>query len=338
MPQFVEYREDKTFQYITNNPDTIDISRGTLIRELMLRLQMTPTLTGANNTAVNLGWGGPWGVIKRLELVVNGSDTLVNLTGTDLTRMHYYFLGEPVLAQEISTLGDGATADPALDSHLIIPFWMPRSSKPLDTVLDARRLASLEMRVTWGTFTDVNSAATAWTQTPVLTLSSLRSSGGVPNDARFSEWRRFIVTADATVSNANLRVNLPTGQVYRGMFFNVFQATKDINSGNVINRIRVKSGPTVFADLSGQALRNWSRSRYGLRGDLSAFPIYGTTSAALNNDMRSWYYLDFVTDGRLREAVDTAQFSEFFVELDFTGAANRQIRILPQTLVPPRGA
>lgn len=334
MAQFIEFREEKTFRYFTNNPDTIDVSRGTLIRELLLRLQMTPTSTAANNAAANIQWGGPWGVIRRLEVILNGSDTILNLTGPDLTRLHYFLFGEA--AEVPDTLGDGATANPPLDVFLIVPFWMPRAAKPLDTALDTRRLSSLEVRVTWGTFTDVIFAATAWTAEPVLTASFLRSSGGIPANTRFAEWRRFIITADITSSNAAQRINLPVGQVYRGLLLNIHNSSTigDANQGGAINRLKVKSGPTVFADLTGEALREWSLQRYGIHRD-SLPDVYSDGDNKLLTD---WYYLDFVTDGRLAEAIDTARFSEFFVELDVTGFANGQVRILPQAFVPPRSA
>lgn len=334
MAQFVEYREDGTVPYRANNPETLDLSRGTLCREMLLRLTMQPTATAGQNAAANVQWGGPWGVIRRLEIVLNGSDSILNLTGADLSRLAWHQLG---IAPDVpDTLGDGATANPALDVSLIVPFWMPRAAKPMDTVLDTRRLASYSIRVTWGTFTDVISAATAWTAEPVLTVQQLRSSGEIAADARFTEWRRFAIVQDATVTNPQLRVQLPTGFVYRGFAVNLYDTSLPGDSATPANlkRIRVKSGSTTFADLSAQALQAWYRQRYGIPFDAAAIPDAYTDG---DNNIGSWWFLDNVTDGRLKEATDTARYSEYILEADITGAANQQLRILPMALVPPRG-
>jgi len=321
---------ERTLAFSAGNIVSGELARGGLIRELYLQLTQAPTVAGAANTAAAVRRGGPWGVIRRLEIILNGSEVVLSLPGAALPFLAGHWLGRfPNLT---ATLGDAATANPVLNDTIVIPFLQPFAAKPFDTVLDVRRARQVEVRVTWGTFTDVSSGATAYTTNPVLEISSLRSvplPEDVPDGAVFTEWRRTQQEVAVPATTTQQRIDLSTGYVYRGAIFETLDAG-DMES-DVLNRIRVKSGATAFQDLRSVVMREAARQRFGIQVAPSAVYSRG------QNDLDAWYLWDQVTDGRLSEAVDTLAFSEFFVEADVTvGGGATIVNIYPWILIPPR--
>lgn len=328
MAQFVQWLQEKTVPFADGSQQTVDLVRGRLVRETVIDLDLTPTLTGANNTPAGVGGGGAWAVVKRLEVVLNGSQVILNLSGRELMFANLYGLGRA--PEHPDTLGDGATANPALHVRLVIPWWLPRSVKPFDTVFDTRRLSTLQLRITWGTFTDVHANATAWTSDPVLTVSTLASQGGIPDNARFTAWRRSSIQQTISASSSQFQVIFPVGFMYRGALFHMEDG--GVDSGAILNNIKVRSGSVVFVDLAAYTLQAWINERYGMQTrDLPAIYTRGA------NDPAGWVLWDHVSDGRNREAIDTLNLSEFLAELDVTlGAGTTTLTTIPTQLIPVR--
>jgi hypothetical protein len=342
MAQQVRARKQVTVQYSTNNKQTESLSRGFVYRELYLRLQGAPTLTNANNTLANTRRGDEWQVVKRIEIVANGVDLIRTIDGNSLWWMNLLWYG--MMPHVTFTLGDGATANPAFDSILILPFWLPQSVHPIDTALNSGELSSLEIAVTWGTFTDVNSAATAWTTNPTLEVYSLESFGMT---GPFSQFRQWVIQRDINASNPRLQIDLPVGNMFRGFLINFTNGTTgnpalDTDTGTtILNNFKLISGTTVFADLQRTALfdggylrKSVSRVFTGAAGGTYTADRRGTP-----NDRSGWFLYDHVTDGFVSEAIDTLGFSEFKVELDVTKPANTTTLFLyPLEIIPVRQA
>jgi hypothetical protein len=162
-------RKQGTFVYAGDgNPVTLLLQRANLYRGLGIRLQHQITATAANNTVANTAKGDEWGAISRLRVVVNGTDAIVDLTGDDLYMLNRYGFG--VQPRVTPTLGDGVTANPAVDSYLHVPFWALRCRKPMETAYESWRAGTLQVEITFKTFTSVNTAATAYTANPQVEL------------------------------------------------------------------------------------------------------------------------------------------------------------------------
>lgn len=307
-----------------------EISRGGLVREIYLRLTQQPTVAGAANTAAAVQRGNGWGVIRRLEIVLNGSDTILSLPGYALPVLAGLQMRRfPALT---ATLGDGATANPSLDDSLVIPFLQPFAAKPLDTLLDLRRVRLAEVRVLWGTHLNVSSGATAYTTAPSLEVSTYKSiptPAEIPDNQIFTEWRRYLQEVTAPAVTVNQRIDLSTGYVYRGCIIET--ENNGTQSGAILNELRVKSGATVFQDMRAVTMREIYRTRYGI-SDIGASAGYSRGQ----NNLDGWYVWDQITEGRLAEAIDTQPFSEFFLEANVTGGANIRANLFPWILIPPR--
>lgn len=310
----------------------VQLSRGMVYRDLYLRFTAQPTLSAANNTIANTAKGDHTGFIKRIDIVANGSDILRSFTGEQLFWLNrkYYGLNPRVFA----TLGDGATANPALDFTLVVPFWSPRSFKPMDTCLDSRELSDLRLEITFGNFTDINSAASAWTAQPAVEVASLES---FDIDGPFNLKRVTQLIVNPTGANTDFRVDVPVGPMYRSFVVNT--TTGGTDTPGLITNFKLISGTTVYLDQSEAVVRD----TWHLRNDVN-FQFARPTAAGIGyvprilnstfNNHDAWYNIDLVTDGYTTEAIDTYGLAEFYFSFNVSAAC--QITILPDQIIPRR--
>lgn len=334
MSQQVRLRKQKTIAFSANNKVPESLSRGMVYRELYLRLQGAPTLTNTNNTQAKTLQGDEWACISRLDLVCNTTDVIRSFSANALWWLNYYFYGNTPFIT--SDLGDGATANVPFDSTLILPLWMPQSTRPIDTALDARNLSDLKLEVTWGTYTSINADASAWTTEPSLEVYSLESFNV---QGPFNQCRINCIEKTITATSSQFQISLPVGPMYRGFLLNFTDAGAD--DGTILNNLKIKSGTTVFADVTESVLAQVSRQRHGA-------PLVHNTGANVNyletrrgttyNSHAGWYLYDHVTDGYLSECIDTLGFSEFELELDVTvGSGTTKVFVYPIMVIPVRG-
>lgn len=333
MPQQIRKRFQQTVDYVTNKKTNEDLARGYVYRELYLRLRGAPTLTNANNSRANTARGDEWGVVKRIDIIANNTDVIKSISGTALWALNYFMY--QTIPPITPTLADETTANPAFDSTLILPFWMPNSVRPIDTALDARRLSDLKIEVTWGTFTDVNSAASAWTTQPSLDVHSLESfgvSGG------FSQWRVYEIEETITASTPRFQIKLPVGNMYRGFLINTTDGGADAN--DILNNFKWKSNTNVYSDQPAKVLQqsNWIRTGLPREQGGEASDIYQSMQRSGDHNIEGWYWYDHVTDGLLSESIDSVGFSQLELELDVSvGAGETKIYVYPMEIVPIRG-
>lgn len=342
MPQAVRRRRDKVIAFSANNIVSESLSRGTIIRELWLRLQGTHTIAAGNNTVAKTELGDEWAIVKNIRIIVNGSTVLCNLSGRALSALQYFFLGNfPHLSSAAATgatqIGAG-TADPVVDSVLVIPFWMPKAVKPMDTCLDARKISDITVEVQWGTFTDVNADSSAFTGGQI-TVYSLRAFN-FPTDFLFSTWKRPTLIQPVTAANSALQIQLPVGDLYRALLLEVWETTGTVHARNIINNIKIKSGSTEFLDLPGSVLRQvgFGRGEFGRPQNDTITARYDPMRASADFDLDAYYWIDLLSDGRIAESIESATLSELFLELDVNAGTAPKIGVYPQIVVPVREA
>lgn len=334
MGQQVRRRKQGNVQYQANSKESLSLSRGMIYREIYLKLRgsVTPVNAAGNSQALTLT-GDEWAAVKRIDLIANNTDVLRSISGNQLWWLNYFMYGVP---PDITPgLGDDTLTEVPFASHLILPLWMPRSLRPMDTALDARELSDLKIEITWGSEVDIQAAATGWGVDPVLEVHSLESFGA---KGPFSQWRVYAIEKEIAATAAQFQVQLPVGPMYRGFLMNFTDAGKDAN--DILNNMKIISGTTVFADVPALMLNELDR----LRMSVSRFwDNGGEAYDALRrgdtyNSLEGWYFYDHVTDGYLSESIDTLGFSEFELELDVTvGAGTTKAFILPLQIVPVRG-
>lgn len=323
MAQQVRKRFQKTVKFQSNNKETETLARGMVYREVGIRLKGAVTLSAANNTAAKTKKGNEFALIRRLDIVANNTDVIRSIKGVDLYWLNYFLLGGA--PEFCKTIGDGVTANPTFDSYVKLPVWMPRSLRPIDTALDARRLSDLKVEVTWGDATSINNDATGFGTNPTCEISSLESFN---ISGPFSQWRVYPIEKAITQSNEQFQIEIPVNYMYRGFMMNFTEA--GVDTGAVLNNFKWKSGTTVFADVSGKELHEEYLARNELNRQIDFLP--GNA-----NSLDGYYMYDHVTDGYLSESVDALGFSELTLELDVTAGADTKVTVYPMQIIPVRG-
>jgi hypothetical protein len=310
-----------------------NLDRGIVYREIVLHLSLQPTVTAANNIAANLGRMEAWSFLKRIQIVADGSDILRDFTGDELAMMNYFLYRVPPRRE--AYWGDGVTPNPVADRIVRIPFWMPGISRPASLMLDARRLSSLVLRVQFGTFTDVNSAATAWTTVPTLEVwSEFVMEGRAHRLGPFHTWREYSIATQYSAQQNSAQVILPVGHLYRGFMVNTYSQAAGAFPQDVVGflkEFRWQSGSTMFADLIELVLREKFYNQYGLQ---NRTPSELSASSFFNPD--AWFFYDHMDSGRLDDGIDSLGFAQLTLQNDIVGIANGFLSVHPMLIVPVR--
>ena len=330
MPQQIRKRRQTTVQYQANDTQIERLGRGMIYRELHLQLNFTLDAASGNAIdATNTNRGDEWAVVKNIRVIANGSDVLRNFSGNQLrwlNKLVYGFEPRNPLAPGVSAGGSLAVS-----SSLVLPFWSIGTVRPLDTALDARQLTSLEIEIEWGDASSITSATDAsFSSSPTLKVYSLESFGV---EADFAQSRVFKIQESSVAVNDQHEVDIPVGSMYRGFMVNTSSSGVD---GSNLDNVKLKSGTTVFVDQEAALLRDIANMRHGVH---VTHDDAGTAEDAVfvsdNSDLAGWHYIDLVTDGRLKEALDTLGLAELTLELDVS--TQTDITVLPLQIIPVRG-
>lgn len=323
--------KEGTLLYTAGLRARVELARDNMVTALVLKLAVTITILAAANTAAAVQKGGIWGVISRLEVVLNNTETYLSLPGWALPWLAWLWTGQ--FPEQQDTLGDGVAVNPPLFSTLVIPFLQPASAKPHDTVLDCRRARNVDLWVTWaGAATSISSGATGFTANPVLTVTAERMyplASQVDPEARPIRWQRDFSPVDIAATNAALRINISTGYVYRG-FVCVYDDDGAMTAG-ALTGLKLRSGQVTYFDLEEDELRQIARKRYGLI-DRTAPLVYSRGQ----NSLLGFYWVDLLQDGRLTECLDTTNWSELYFEANIVKPAGvSTLYIFPWAFFPP---
>ncbi len=316
-----------SFNYQDNTTQSLDLPRGQVYREIALHLTGAPTVTAANNIAANLGRAEVWSLLTQISIVVNGSDVIRTFTGDELMVLNY--LWYRVQPMRETTYGDGVTANPSFDRILRIPFWSLGLVHPQATLLDARRVDSLQLKVQFGNYASINSAATAWTTSPTL---EIYQEYVAPDDPKapfgpFHTWRSSPMTNQYTNTQKDAQIQLPIGDVYRSFFMNTNVSGTDTTG--ILNEFRFLSGSLIYFDCTENVLRQKNYVQSGLVDHASA-----VLSKSTKFNLDAWYYANLMDSGAMHDGIDSLGFAQLALDIDVTGQANANFVVHPQLIIP----
>lgn len=340
-PATVITRRQQPVTFVSAQKQSIPITRNLFIRGIYLHLTATPTLAGASNTVANTALGDEWGVVAKVEIIANSATVLFSCSGSDLKPISR-IMGSGFLAGHNpriqQNLGDGATANPVLDSTVFIPFINPRSRRPFDTILFAAELSDLRLEITWATdWTSINTAATAWTTQPNINVYTREQSAPVDSNGKIilpQFYRRVLKTPNVFAgANPDFPKQLNTGPIYRGIILNITNAGQETHT--VLTNVKVSNGATTYIDqeyasLQAKANQDWDIMEFQFA---AATGIWTQSNGAVSSksDPLAWAFLDFCEDGYMSEAIDTQAVGDTFVNLNVNGACT--VNFLTQELL-----
>jgi hypothetical protein len=281
-------RRQQAMQYVANAVNFVKLNQALAYREMGVRITGQLTLSAANNTQANTKKGDEWALVKNIRILGNSSEVLFNMSGDDLFWHNVMFYGA---APKISVqLGNGA-ANPSFDSYLILPFWTPRTAKPMDTLFEAPvGLSDFRVEITFGDHTSINGSATGFTSGPSVEISSHEQELSPYFSPAFIK-RTNLQTLQVLGASPALRFNLDIGTPrYLGFLINCTDNATGADVPAAFSNVKLISGSTIFFDLAEPTLLQWQRDRLGLpwfidkTPNVAAAPLadaFGVTSGAI---------------------------------------------------------
>lgn len=245
---------------------TIEIDRDGVLLELTARLKFR--ITNTATAPVTPLYQALAALIKRLEIIVGGRDTVWSITGSALATRVAYEDGIAALGADATVV---VTASAATDYDVTLPlqFFLPNGRRPDDTGLDLRRVSTCTLAVTWGT-TD---AADVF-KTPngaTISLVTLDVEGhyllGAAAEDVYLVRTLDQVEQTITGSTSNLQIVMDRGS---GLFYRSFQIETLVDGqGNngVLDPgqgVEIVAGSFVFKNRNAVQVRAHNKREYRL--------------------------------------------------------------------------
>jgi len=350
--------------FAANSLISFDLPVTAVISEINLALEFAAS-TAAASTMITPFERAPWTLIKRIDLVADGRDTIKSYDGGTLVDINQWDFDEYPPSQIVDLAASQTDGTPTY------PLWheltislramgmkpefnaktgMFEGGEPL-TLLDARKFNSLELRITFG----AGLADVTLTQTGTTTLDLFRLTPwgheilDLSRDSAFAVNQEVMsVTAFPTTSATDRAFKLNVGNPYR----RIFVSTVDSAARNPVNRLsalKVLENGVFFrrtqdAGLLLSRLAKNDNLAVGLdpanpatltRAIPRLTPVIETTQGKNGGNRRGFYVLDIAEDDRVTSLLDTRGFSSLEAVLSWDGANTTDlIRIISNTIVP----
>lgn len=331
---------------------TIDLPRDHTLKRvgLMFTLAQATATTPASGTEPD---GGILAAIRRLEVVADGAVTLWSIDPISLYTLNALYNGTP--AQRDDLAPPGGSSSNTLQAYLEIPFALPFAKNPDLTMLNAAALSSLQLRVTWGSVSDLYQTVANTTITAASTILSGETHEIVGLDPRsvFSAFKVSQLTRDISAANQNLEIDLPRSNVLRGLLLKARVTTNSVEDqvDTIVNEVRVESselgrGPFVHrrsraTDTDGTArngyhMRNAARLTYGLND------LYTVEAGQQDFSLTGFLPLEFMENQRVTSAIRAQAFSSLKAILNVSApSGSPQVIVNVMEIIPaarPRAA
>ncbi len=251
--------------YASQQRKTLEIDRTGILTELQLHLQYTVTSAAG---AISVPWYNTLSrIIRRLEVLVNGKDTLVSLPGEFLETLAKFDSSVAPFGADDSFVLTGSTTATTYNVVLPVRFDLPRSSNPLLCALPAERLGQVTLAITWAN-ADISDLVGTPNSATGISAVTCEVEGryllGANDNATFMA--RVLDYDDETVSatSTNHQVTIDTGTGVRYRSLTLVQLRDYIAVDNVINDINFGSGTQVFQHRKPYFVRGDNRKTFQL--------------------------------------------------------------------------
>lgn len=319
--------------YSANAAESLDLPRKNLYRDLVLWLKGSVVITDVTQAPVVFtgGIGSGLKIVKRVEVIANGRDTIKSLSLSALAMKNQFLFGaRPQITESLLT-----AATHPFGGVVHLPFAMPRAIREIDTLLNSGRLATLELRVTYGATSDMYSTQpTALTEAStvgdleVYVNEAIRLDG---KDEPYSAYKELYIEDVIAAASAEHQILLPVGNRYRGFMFESESDGEMVDT--ILKKITIKSGTDIFFSMDAYEGTTYRPAGGPLRGDnIREFGLSDET-------LTGYLYVDFCKEGRLVDCLDASRLSSLEAILDVAAPGTTdKVRIYPCEIVPPMPA
>ena len=287
--RFIRKEGQATFTASTQS--RIELSKNYHSQYLNCKLVVNHTNTSADFLSEHFA-----NLINSIQIVANGNKTIKHISVKKLVYNALYHTGK-AMANTVAT-ADGAQVSTI---YFSIDFSRRGMVRPEDTIENTALYTTFDMMIDWAAASNVGTGIVVDSAT--LTVSSNQLVGYARNAGeKIAHNVETQLSEEITSSTTEYQISLPVKKIYQGIL--VGATVAGVRSNSVINSIKLKSGTTVFAELSAADLRADNIDRHGILTD---------------SDADGLLLLDLVGRGRLSDALDTrGEFNTLELVLDVT--------------------
>lgn len=308
--------------YAANLTDSIDLPREYVMSKLLLELTGTMVITSAA-TAIN---ENPQGLLRRIDILRDGLAP-ISWDGGALMAYNHFMSGvvPPLVALPATVVATGS-----FQAYLPLCFESQRTGQPWKTFLPSNRANTLQLRVTWGSGTNLASGGVTSglaANLNVLSEELMNRPEAIAPEGKFSNLIvSKAVKTFATATSAG-KVQLPKEYPYRGILIRAATTGNDGRdlSDAVINSLKLRERLTLDSfECTWNQLRQQNQLDYSLTDDLNS-PTAPYAS-------KGYAFLDFVKMG-MQDLINPQSFSEFDLFLDVEATTHVTVYLI--TIQPP---
>lgn len=258
--------------------NTIPIDRDGVLAMLAVRLAFTVT-NGATGPVGPL-WMTLARLIRRLEVVVNGQDTVVAINGAHLASRALFDFGARQFGMDDTVV---LTNSAATNYQIVlpIPFYLPRARRPDDTALDLRKVAQATIGITWGDQTDLFTTPNNAAISNVTCAVEGHYLLDAPADQVYMVRTLDMVEQNNAASNQNFQILVDRGQDIFWRSFHIATLRNDIAVNTMLDGgdIRLLAGSFFYVNREAVHVRAEARRAFGLPAAEAAdatgiYPVY----------------------------------------------------------------
>lgn len=307
--------------YVSSGSQTVmNLPRNYNYRSLLCRIAGSVVVSGGS------GAGAPhalasYKVVRRLEIVVDGRDTILSVDPAALSILNRIDYGCVPAAAHPS---NDAAATYTINASFIIDFQTKRGRNPIDTLFPAAGLTTFDLIVTWGAGADMFTGSVDFTSAAIQTTTTLSVTSfeeiGDASKVIGGLKKIFVTDKDITATSTNFQVDIAPGNLIQSILLHFKDS--EVPTDAVLNAVSFESGTEVYQNWkSDDEILDYNKLAYGLETSLSGFLLL---------DM-----LD--SDGFQSEILDTQGLSGLKLVMDVTDAAGTtKVLVYPTEVVVPR--
>jgi len=312
-----------TLPYSANQTVTLTLPREYVMSKLLLELTGSMVITSAATDHNE----SPQSLMRRIDIVKDGLAP-ITWDGGSLAAYNHFMSG---VVPAITALPGTVVATGAFRCFLNLPFESQRTGEPWRTLLPSNRANTLELKVTWGSGTNLISGGVTSGLAATLNVLSeelMNRPEAIAPDGRFDEMIVSKVVRLFASATSTAQVPLPKQFPCRGLLIRAATTGNDGRdlSDTVINTIKLTERLTLDS-----FVMTWDQLRQQNELDYSLAESLNSPTSPFRS--KGYAFLDFVKLG-LNDMIDPRSFSEFdlFLNVD----ATTHVTIWPICIAPAR--
>lgn len=303
MPNNQLTRDLGTLEYDAGNTVTLDLPKSHFYERLNLVMDYTVTSDG---TSGEVG-SGILDLIESIEVKFNGSDTIKS---TSLAMSHFIDLYQYGTRPIFDAVDHSSASQQSGQVQTFVDFLI--AMQQYGAMLPSFAFSDLQLRIKWGTASDVGSDITSVDSASVSVQSKERIKSTVPKPQKGITLEKVVkslqgfqeteIRKQIDVTGDNV-VTLPEGNTYHSIAVLVYD--NNLPDNDLVSRVEVEeNGQTTHFDTEFSLLRAQDKQQYG-------FETLPTGFAMLNYGFR----------GNTDDVVSTKGMDSFEMTLDTDGTA-----------------